>query len=106
MSSLSVLIKQANTIDINEKVKNKINKNNCSDSLYNKIESDYDDTFSKLSDNFSPKKETNIYKKCSECPDIPDFPSGNTPPDSLYFRSVYLNLVANRSLDKDLNKLA
>ena len=45
-----------------------------------------------------------IKNKCSECPDIPNFPPMNTPPDDST-KLAYMNIVAHRSLDKGLNGL-
>ena len=45
-----------------------------------------------------------IENKCSECPDIPNFPPMNTPPDN-NTRLAYLNLVAHRSLGNNLSSL-
>ena len=51
-------------------------------------------------------KGYNLYKKCSESPNIPNIPmGGNTPPDSNYIKLIYLNYIANKSLEKKLYKL-
>ena len=70
----------------------KINLNNYKSSSYNK---DYVE-----SNSIQIKKS--IY---SECPDIPSFPGGNTPPDNNNLKLIYLNLVASRSRDSDLDKM-
>ena len=51
-------------------------------------------------------KGYNLYNKCSESPNIPNFPlGGNTPPDTNYIKHIYLNYIANKSLEKNLYKL-
>ena len=46
-----------------------------------------------------------VKNKCSECPDIPNFPPMNTPPDDST-KLAYMNIFAHRSLDKGLNGLS
>ena len=43
--------------------------------------------------------------KYSEGPMIPNFPSGTSPPCNTSLKLVYLNIIARKSLDKDLNNL-
>ncbi len=51
-------------------------------------------------------KGYHLYNKCSESPNIPNFPfGGNTPPDTNYIKLIYLNYIANKSLEKKLYKL-
>ena len=51
-------------------------------------------------------KGYNIYNKCSESPNIPNIPmGGNTPPDTNYIKLIYLNYIANKSLEKNLYSL-
>ena len=54
----------------------------------------------------SAYKGYNLYNKCSESPNIPNIPiGGNTPPDTNYIKLIYLNYLANKSLEKNLYKL-
>ena len=65
---------------------------------------DYDNEYHLEEDNIIINNINQVENKCSECPNIPNFPPMNTPPDS-YTKLAYLNIIAHRSLGNDLNNL-
>ena len=69
------------------------------DNYYNINIEDY--TNPKISQ--SGYKGFDISKKCSESPNIPNFPGGNTPPDTSYIKLIYLNYLANKSLENKIS---
>ena len=49
--------------------------------------------------------QQDIHQDYSQEPDMPNFPIGNTPPDTNYLQLIYLNYLANKSLNKKIHKL-